>query len=317
MRDSLLCGVAAILLSSVVILSLQTDAYAERGRGGGGGAAGQVAFRAAAPRRTVVSLGEEGRHRVQPREGREPLHQRAEPSRARSPHRHSDKVRRASAKAMCRRTSRAVSEASRQAQQSGNQDSRQAQQSSNQAQRSTNQDDRQAQSTSNQANRQTQSASNQDNRQSTATQAQSTRASTATEMQSTRASTATQMQGNYQGNYYGSGGCYNCGWDSGDAAAGFVVGAMVGGAAVAASQPKTTGRNHGCTRSSASRTALQCRADRGQWRAVLQMRRNLVHGRLWQWRCGVHACPTSSGLLALCSRCEFALKVCASNWREL
>ena len=38
MRDSLLCGVAAILLSSVVVLSLQADAYAERSRGGGGGA---------------------------------------------------------------------------------------------------------------------------------------------------------------------------------------------------------------------------------------------------------------------------------------
>ena len=284
----------------------------------------QVGFRAAAPRRTVVSLGEEGRHRVQPREGREPLHQRAEPSRARSPHRHSDKVRRASAKAILQ-AQQSSSQASRQAQQSGNQESRQAQQSSSQAQRSTNQDDRQTQSASNQANRQTQSASNQDNRQSTATQAQSTRASTATEMQSTRASTATQMQsttastatqmqGNYQANYYGGSGCYNCAWDSGDAAAGFVVGAMVGGAAVAASQPKTTTAAP-CTRS--SRTALQCRAGPGQWRAVLQMRRNLVHGRLWQWRCGVHACATSSGVLALCSRCEFALKVCAPHWREL
>ena len=45
MRDSLLCGVATILLSSVVILSLQTDAYADRGgRGGGGGAPGQRPF---------------------------------------------------------------------------------------------------------------------------------------------------------------------------------------------------------------------------------------------------------------------------------
>ena len=48
------------------------------------------------------------------------------------------------------------------------------------------------------------------------------------------------MQSNYQANYYGGSGCYNCGWDSGDAAAGFVVGAVVGGAVVAASQPKTT-----------------------------------------------------------------------------
>jgi hypothetical protein len=44
-----------------------------------------------------------------------------------------------------------------------------------------------------------------------------------------------------QSNYYGGSGCYNCSnWDSGDAAAGFVAGAIVGGAAVAASKPATT-----------------------------------------------------------------------------
>ena len=55
-------------------------------------------------------------------------------------------------------------------------------------------------------------------------------------MQSTHSSTVTNVQNNY------SGGCSNCSdWDSGDAAAGFVVGALVGGAVVAAaSQPTTT-----------------------------------------------------------------------------
>ena len=57
-------------------------------------------------------------------------------------------------------------------------------------------------------------------------------------MQSTRSSTVTNVQSN---TYYGGGGCYNCSdWDSGDAAAGFVVGAMVGAAAASASQPQTT-----------------------------------------------------------------------------
>ena len=52
MRDSLLCGVTAILLSSVVILSLQTDAYADRGgRGGGGGAQASGHSRGGAHRR--------------------------------------------------------------------------------------------------------------------------------------------------------------------------------------------------------------------------------------------------------------------------
>jgi hypothetical protein len=45
---------------------------------------------------------------------------------------------------------------------------------------------------------------------------------------------------NTQTNYYGGGSCYNCSnWDSGDAAAGFVVGAVVGGAVAAASRPAT------------------------------------------------------------------------------
>jgi len=59
-------------------------------------------------------------------------------------------------------------------------------------------------------------------------------------MQSTRSSTITNTQTNYYGSSGGS--CYDCGhWDSGDAAAGFVVGAVVGGAVVAAaSQPTTT-----------------------------------------------------------------------------
>ena len=53
-------------------------------------------------------------------------------------------------------------------------------------------------------------------------------------MQSTRSSTVTNVQNNY------SGGCSNC-WDSGDAAAGFVAGAIVAGTVVAAaSQPTTT-----------------------------------------------------------------------------
>ena len=66
------------------------------------------------------------------------------------------------------------------------------------------------------------------------------------ENQSNRQKTAKNMQGNYNGggdtyNYnYGGGGCYNCGWDNGDAAAGFVAGAIVGGAVVAASTPTTT-----------------------------------------------------------------------------
>jgi hypothetical protein len=55
-------------------------------------------------------------------------------------------------------------------------------------------------------------------------------------MQDTRSSTVTNVQSNY------SGGCYNCSnWDSGDAAAGFMAGAIVGGTMVAAaSQPTTT-----------------------------------------------------------------------------
>jgi hypothetical protein len=60
---------------------------------------------------------------------------------------------------------------------------------------------------------------------------QNTRSQTAQSMQNTRADTVN--------NYHG-GGCYNC-WDNGDAAAGFVAGAIVGGAvAAAASQPSTT-----------------------------------------------------------------------------
>ena len=54
-------------------------------------------------------------------------------------------------------------------------------------------------------------------------------------MQNTRSQTAQNMQNNYQG---GSS-CYNCGWDSGDAAAGFVAGAVVAGAVAAASTPTT------------------------------------------------------------------------------
>jgi hypothetical protein len=77
---------------------------------------------------------------------------------------------------------------------------------------------------------------------------QSSRESTATQMQSSsqsaqasRQSTASSTVSNTQTNYYGGSGCYNCAhWDSGDAAAGFVAGAIVGGAVVAASQPKTT-----------------------------------------------------------------------------
>jgi hypothetical protein len=57
-------------------------------------------------------------------------------------------------------------------------------------------------------------------------------------MQSTRSSTVTNVQSNYYG---GSGGCHNCSnWDSGDAAAGFVAGAIVGGAVVAAASTPTT-----------------------------------------------------------------------------
>jgi hypothetical protein len=61
--------------------------------------------------------------------------------------------------------------------------------------------------------------------------------------QATRQSSVSSTVSNTQTNYYGSsgGGCYNCSnWDSGDAAAGFVAGAIVGGAVVASSQPKTT-----------------------------------------------------------------------------
>jgi hypothetical protein len=57
-------------------------------------------------------------------------------------------------------------------------------------------------------------------------------------MQNTRASTVTNVQNNYQG------GCNNCSnnWDSGDAAAGFVAGAIVAGtvAAAASTPPPTT-----------------------------------------------------------------------------
>jgi hypothetical protein len=57
-------------------------------------------------------------------------------------------------------------------------------------------------------------------------------------MQSTRSSTVTNVQNNY------SGGCHNCSsnWDSGDAAAGFVAGAIVAGTVVAAAStpPPTT-----------------------------------------------------------------------------
>jgi hypothetical protein len=60
---------------------------------------------------------------------------------------------------------------------------------------------------------------------------QNTRSQTAQNMQDTRADTVN--------NYYGGGSCYNC-WDNGDAAAGFVAGAIVGGAVAAASQPTTT-----------------------------------------------------------------------------
>jgi hypothetical protein len=60
-------------------------------------------------------------------------------------------------------------------------------------------------------------------------------------MQSTRSSTVTNVQNNYSG---GSGSCNNCGgnWDNGDAAAGFVAGALVVGtvAAVASAPPTTT-----------------------------------------------------------------------------
>jgi hypothetical protein len=59
-------------------------------------------------------------------------------------------------------------------------------------------------------------------------------------MQNTRSSTVTNVQSNYQGD----GGCNNCSnnWDSGDAAAGFVAGAIVGGVVVAAAStpPPTT-----------------------------------------------------------------------------
>jgi hypothetical protein len=77
--------------------------------------------------------------------------------------------------------------------------------------------------------------------QSSSQSAQAGRQSTATQMQSTRSSTVTNVQSNYYGGS-GSGGCYNCSnWDSGDAAAGFVAGAIVGGAVVAAaSKPATT-----------------------------------------------------------------------------
>ena len=74
-------------------------------------------------------------------------------------------------------------------------------------------------------------------RQDTSSQNQASRQSTATSMQSTHSSTVTNVQSDY------SGGCHDCSsnWDSGDAAAGFVVGALVGGAMVAAaSQPAPT-----------------------------------------------------------------------------
>jgi hypothetical protein len=59
-------------------------------------------------------------------------------------------------------------------------------------------------------------------------------------MQNTRSATVSNVQNNYQG-----GSCSNCSnWDSGDAAAGFVAGAVVAGgvaaATAAASSPPTT-----------------------------------------------------------------------------
>jgi hypothetical protein len=72
---------------------------------------------------------------------------------------------------------------------------------------------------------------------------QSSRESTATGMQSSSQSAQASRQTtvtNTQSNYYGAGGCYNCAWDSGQAAAGFAAGAIVGGAAVAATRPPTT-----------------------------------------------------------------------------
>lgn len=86
-----------------------------------------------------------------------------------------------------------------------------------------------------QGQRQDSTAQRQDSRQDTSSQNQSQRQSTAQQMQSTRSTNVTNIQSNYHG------GCYNCGdWDNHDAAAGFVVGAIVGGAVVAASQPATT-----------------------------------------------------------------------------
>jgi hypothetical protein len=74
---------------------------------------------------------------------------------------------------------------------------------------------------------------------------QSSRESTATSMQSSSQSAQASRQtsvSNTQTNYYGgSGGCYNCSnWDGSSAAAGFVAGAVVAGAAASASQPHTT-----------------------------------------------------------------------------
>jgi hypothetical protein len=77
---------------------------------------------------------------------------------------------------------------------------------------------------------------NQAQRQDASSQNQTQRQSTATQMQDTRSSTVSSVQSNYYG-----GGCYNCAhWDSGDAAAGFVAGAVVAGTAAAASAPHTT-----------------------------------------------------------------------------
>jgi len=50
-------------------------------------------------------------------------------------------------------------------------------------------------------------------------------------MQNTRSQTVQNVQGNASG-------CYNC-WDNGDAAAGFVAGAVVAGTVAAASRPTT------------------------------------------------------------------------------
>lgn len=82
-----------------------------------------------------------------------------------------------------------------------------------------------------QGQRQDAANQNQSQRQDAASQNQSARQSTATQMQNTRVTTVN--------NYHGD--CHNCdNWDNNDAAAGFVVGAIVGGAVVAASQPQST-----------------------------------------------------------------------------